>query len=367
MPRYRQRKKGSANFGKAFPETTNVAHWTTFCSRLKPAELESLQEIARHYNGKKTRYRGVVPPKPDRKILRGVWDDIEGAQHGAELAAGIVHEHQQHETDPDFHKGGGLWSGLMSLADTAWNYATSYVKPLGWVQSAVDWTMGYKHDSDIPAETKQRVDLIAEAKKAPGTRQGTVHGWTLDEDASSGRVAVYVDQGSKEVHAVVRGTSVTNATDLIEDAKIIFNGSPDSEEVRETLINVAKKYEGFDLDALGYSLGGSQVTEAFSESDPDKKEWLDKYGNISLVNPGASPFNGEDKIKALLGQERTTLLVNRSDIISSLYTQNAYADRTYYGPHTYQPLHAHSNEQFSTTPPDWSTSAEQKSASAGMD
>ena len=367
MPRYRARKKGAKNFGKEFPELPTIDHWITLASRLKQKELESLKEISRHFDGKKTRYGGVLPDKPEEKILKGVWEDFGRVQHGGELSAALWSEHKQHLTDENFHKGGGLWSGFKSLLGNAYNYATSFVPELGWTQDAVDWTMGYKHKKDIPTETKQRVDLILEAKKSPKDRKDTVHGWQLDRDASSGRVAVYIDENSKEVHTIVRGTSVTNVQDLLEDAKIIFNKSPDSVEVENTLIDVAKKYKDYDIDSLSYSLGGSQVTEAFSETDPYKKQWLDKYTNITLVNPGASPFNSEDKIQAILDQDRTTLLVNRSDVISGLYTQNAYADRTFYGSHTVNPLQAHDDEQFGTNPPDWGVSTEQKTASAGLD
>ena len=102
---------------------------------------------------------------------------------------------------------------------------------------------------------------------------------------------------------------------------------------------------------LGYSLGGSQVADLFQKASPEEKKLLDKYDDIVLVNPGASPFATDvDDVENMLNDERTTLLTNRSDIISGLYQQYAHADRTYYGNHIFNPLTAHGDEQFGSNP-----------------
>jgi len=266
MPKYRRRSRETKTFQNQIPQDFNsLKHYTLFASRLQPHELNSLKELARHYNGKKTQYHNKIPSTPDKKILKGVWDDFERLESGTDLAAGIISEHHQHIHDENFHKGGGLWDGFKSLVGTAWNYGTSYFKPLGWVQDSVDWAMGYKHDDEIPKSVRQRVDLILDAKKPPNDRKN-IHGWTYDQKNSTDRVAVYVDKNKKEIHTCVRGTNteigtMKNAQDLMEDAKILFKGSPDSTDVKNTLINVAKQYNDYDLSALGYSLGGSQLTK----------------------------------------------------------------------------------------------------------
>jgi len=84
---------------------------------------------------------------------------------------------------------------------------------------------------------------------------------------------------------------------------------------------------------------------------------LDKFEDVVLVNPGGSPFGPTDQIENMLGQERTTLLANRSDIISSVYQQHSNKERTYYGPHTYNYSHAHDDEQFNSSPPEWTETA----------
>ena len=326
--------------------------WTIVAARLRPKELQSLQELARHYRGKKTQF-SKLSRDPGRKILRGVFDDIESAKSGPELARGMIHEHKQHKHDPDFHKGGGLYDGSMALMSNAWNYATAYVEPLAWIQDAVDWAWGYRHEKDVPKTVRERVDLNKQAKKKEGSRKDSMHGWVLDREASSGRVAVYVDDNEKEVHTCVRGTDKQNASDLMEDAKIIWTGSPDSEEVKKTLMEVAAKYTDYDLDTLGYSLGGSMLTNVFATQSEEEKALLDRYEDVVLVNPGGSTFGPTDQIENVLNQDRTTLLANRSDIISGIYQQYANKDRTYYGKRTYDWLRAHDDEQFGTESPDW--------------
>ena len=160
------------------------------------------------------------------------------------------------------------------------------------------------------------------------------------------------------MYTTVRGTDTNVGTralkDIIEDAKVLFQGSPsNSDDVKDTLLKVANAYPGYDLNTLGFSLGGSYITEVFTGQDEADKRVLDRYDSIVLVNPGGSPFGDTDKIENILGQERTTLLTNRSDIISSIYSQYSDKDRTYYGPHSYNPLEAHSPEQFGSSPPEF--------------
>jgi len=229
------------------------------------------------------------------------------------------------------------------------------VEPLSWVQSAWDWVKGYKHDKDVPAEIKLRVDAIAEAKKNINAREN-IHGWRYSEEDSSDRVAIYVDDKKQEVHAIVRGTNVKNYSDLLQDAKVFVGMSPSTQEVQGVLENVSEKYaSSYDLDVLGYSLGGSIITNIFTNDDPESKTLLDKYDDVVLLNPGGSPFNTEH-VKEIMNQDRTTLLSNRSDVVSSMYTTNVQNnDQAYYGPASWGALQSHSWEQFSTGFDGWDT------------
>ena len=190
MPKYR----------KKFKEKT-LDQMVTLLARMKPDQLSSLQKLSKHMQGHDVGY-GDKHRTPYKKVLPGVWEDIQRAQHGTQLAGGILHEALQHKHDPHFHSGGGLYDGLGSLFHVGYNNLASSVEPLAWIQDTWDNMQGYKKTSQIPIEIKRQVDGIAQAKLDPTKRKDTLHGWTLDREASSGRVAVYVDQENKEVHAI---------------------------------------------------------------------------------------------------------------------------------------------------------------------
>ena len=80
----------------------------------------------------------------------------------------------------------------------------------------------------------------------------------------------------------------------------------------------------------------------------DDNEKLDEFRDVVLVSPGGSPFN-TTQIEEIMKQDRVTLLSNRSDIISQMYTANVSNNsQAYYGPHTIHPTYAHNYKQFGT-------------------
>ena len=272
----------------------------------------------------------------------------------------MLAEDHDHRNDPDYHAGGSLWDLFTGTVETAWNYATSYVEPLQWVQNAWDWAHGYQKTDKIPESTKKRVDAIGEAQKKASDRKNTLHGWLYDKDLSTDDIAFYRDEEGKQLHAVVRGTHGPDSpggldyADLWEDGKILLGLAPKTEEIQQALIDAVDKYsDNYDLDCIGYSMGGAQITTIFTDMDPEVKDRLDQYTDIVLVNPGGSSANSVH-VKEILNDDRTTLLSNRSDVISQVFTTNVTDnDRWYAGPHTYHPLFAHQWEQFGTDPPVW--------------
>jgi len=70
MPRYRIRKKEKRTVSKKFQGSEDIRDWALFAARLKPEELKSLQELARHYKGEKTRYQGKIG-ELEHKVLGG--------------------------------------------------------------------------------------------------------------------------------------------------------------------------------------------------------------------------------------------------------------------------------------------------------
>jgi len=311
-------------------------------------------ELAKHFSGKKTQFK-KIPKVLKAKVLNGVFTDIGGSQHKSDLIRGLCMEDRLHKIDPDFHRGGGLWDGMSNLLSVGTNYATSFIEPLGWMQNVYDWYKGYKYTADIPENLKQQVDLIKQAKKVPGKRDKSVHGWELVPEGGTDRISIYKDVDKKDLYITVRGTDQKNISDLYQDYKILKTGNPESKEVKQALLAISEKYgDDFDLNLLSYSLGGAQVTEAFtSDSGADQKKLLDDYDQITLVNPGSSPFADGSHIKSFLGDDRVKLLANRSDIISAEYQQYADASRSYWGARTHNALHSHDDEQFGTTPPEW--------------
>ena len=336
MPRYRERKGEKNLFKKNLPEF-NINELTSILSLFSEDDFEKFKKI-KTKGGKK-------------KVLKGVFQDIRSSSHKSDLIKGLIHEDKQHMNDENFHKGGGLYDGIWTMLDTGANFATSFIKPLGYLQKGMDWMRGYKSVSDMPKSLKNEVDLIDIAAKE--TRPDTFNGMTIDRTLSNEKVAVYKNEKTKTVYVAVRGTNKENISDLYNDFKIIANEVPDYEMVKNTVEEASKQYgDKYDLNAVGYSLGGTQLTEIFGNKEQNK--YLDEYDSILLVNPGASPFNDSEKIENVLKDERTTLLANRSDIISGLYQQYADSSKTFYGDHTYSALRAHDDRQFSTEPEDWS-------------
>jgi hypothetical protein len=230
---------------------------------------------------------------------------------------------------------------------------------LGWIQKQWDNIWDYRGVDKVPEDIKKQVDGIEQARLPESERKAEIHGWTLDKDASSDRIAVYVDEKNKEVHAIIRGTHPTSPTDILNDVKLIFTGKADLHGVRETLVNVSKQYaKDYDMSVLGYSLGGSMLVAVMTGDE--QKEALDNFDEIVLVSPGGSPFAGEDRVKQIIADDRTTLLVNRSDIVSAIFTQQSDPKKTYYGAHSWGVLESHKNEQWGTDPSNWRSEEDSK-------
>jgi hypothetical protein len=175
-----------------------------------------------------------------------------------------------------------------------------------------------------------------------------MHGWKYDESHSTDRVGVWIDDKKKEVHTIVRGTDVHNPDDLYQDGQVLMGGTPSAtNDVKQALLKVTETYgEEYDLDTLGFSLGGTQLTDIFGQSNPAEDSSLSEFDSIVLVSPGGSPLN-TTQIKKIMGDDRTTLLSNRSDIISQMYTANSNsASTSYYGEHTIYPTFAHGWQQY---------------------
>jgi hypothetical protein len=66
-------------------------------------------------------------------------------------------------------------------------------------------------------------------------------------------------------------------------------------------------------------------------TDPQYDSFTKEYDSLILVEPGATPLAGHDKIKEILNDPRSLLLVNRQDPISLMYSGLSHKNRTYYG------------------------------------
>jgi hypothetical protein len=359
MPRYRKRKQETGFVSKAYPgENASMGDYALLLSRMNRAQFGSLQELARHFLGEKTPYRGVVPVNPPKKVLLGAWSDILNADSGMELNQGIYNEHKSHREDPHFEKGGGLLTGAESLLSTAWNYASSFVEPLGWVNDAWDWWSGHQSVDQLPDSIKSQVDLITEAFKKPADRTQVLGDLHLDREMSTDRTAIYKNDQTMDLFCVTRGTETSELTsDAAADASIFITGKPTENDVQATLLDASKNYGAeYELHSVAYSLGASQVALAFYDGnqDPEKKAALDEFDTITLISPGGQPFASDDVPQTVLSDPRFNLLANRSDIISQDFIQNSqHNDHVWYGNGSWHPTYAHSYLQYGSDPPDY--------------
>ena len=104
MPKYKVRK---------FKEPT-FDQFTTLLARLTPEQLKHVQDISRHFEGEDMGF-GNDHRTPYKKVLPGVWKDIQAATSGAHLVGGLVSEHFEHRDNPNFHRGGGLMMAIKGL------------------------------------------------------------------------------------------------------------------------------------------------------------------------------------------------------------------------------------------------------------
>ena len=189
---------------------------------------------------------------------------------------------------------------------------------------------------------KNRMDLVDQAYSQSRTR--TLHGWVYDEQLSDGRVVVYVDQETGKVHVGVRGTQTENIDDIKADLSIMVSGNAGDLGLLDKLEEIEEKYPYAKKTLSSHSLGGTQVANLMLHHE----DIFDDYEEIDLANPGASAFLDDESVQAALDSDKTNLMLNPGDIISSQYISQMGENRNnvYYGKSSADALEVHSLDQW---------------------
>ena len=350
MPRYtKQGRKGNsfrARFKKWTPEQAQ-----SVLSRLTKEEFQVIQDVASHFQGDRNQYSPHLPDSHTKKIKPSSYGYIVGAKHNYDLAQTIEAERRTHNNHHiESHAGGGILEGLNVVGNYVWELYNPLPENVKW---AVDKFMGRESSRNMSQADKNNADLVGEAYNSVGSRVESMDGYTRLPEYDTEYSSVWQDKEGN-LSVAIRG-SKSFKDFMWHDPNILFHGKPEDQEtetIQQYLISVAKDHPDVDLTVNSHSLSGAFVQQAFQSASPEEAEWLDHYNRINQYNPGASPFVGTDDIKEFTADPRVYLYLNRTDMVSSAY--NAVLPENYgrvtYGQAHYNPMDAHTINQWSNTP-----------------
>jgi len=152
---------------------------------------------------------------------------------------------------------------------------------------------------------KDLKQLLNETYKNKGNNIDTINNYKLDDELSSDKTKVYINNNNNEVVIANRGTS--DMKDVITDMKIIF-GYKDNrfKEGIDILDKVKKKYINNSIDAIGHSLGASVAEE--QGKDPQVK-------NIITLNKPTTPY---DVFRPSKNRDKQYDIKTTKDVVSLL-------------------------------------------------
>lgn len=174
---------------------------------------------------------------------------------------------------------------------------------------------------------KDLKQLLNETYKNKGNNIDTINNYKLDDELSSDKTKVYINNNNNEVVIANRGTS--DMKDVITDMKIIF-GYKDNrfKEGIDILNKVKKKYINSSIDVIGHSLAGAVAEE--QGKDPQVK-------NIITLNKPTTPYdvfrpskNKDKQYDIKTTKDVVSLLAplqkNSNDIIIPSQSNNLYTE-----------------------------------------
>lgn len=118
-----------------------------------------------------------------------------------------------------------------------------------------------KLESGVEVKPEDRIygKVMFESYNSPGNRPKDIDGYTLDEDLSTDREAIYANENAKTVIIGFRGTVITDIRDIISDANIVLGSQDRNERFKASLDKyqeVEDKYPNYKIGLTGHSLAG---------------------------------------------------------------------------------------------------------------
>ena len=177
-------------------------------------------------------------------------------------------------------------------------------------------------------EVKYLNKLLNESYKSKNKTAANIDDrYILDNELSTDKTKVYIDNNTNDIAMVNRGTS--DFKDVMTDAKLLF-GYNDKRfnEPKEILGKIKQKYTDRNIDLIGHSLG-AKIAETLGD-DPQVK-------NIITLNKPTTPKDliKQTKINNKQYDIRTTgdlvsalqpLQTGQNDIIIKSETKNPYTE-----------------------------------------
>ena len=276
--------------------------------RMSPDQFAQFQTLAGQHAGGPPLHTSI--PRPKNKILPSTWATLRDVDTPSTLAALMHVEKNAHEDhNSEFHEGGGLWDGTKSLFNGLW-YS------IGLGPEFENWFGSFDYNAAENKPSKldnQFAQIVMQSYEKPEDRVDELGDWDRVEALDTERYSVWVDESDKQVHVAVRGT-VASMSDLLSDIHILYdNTSGNVDDLVEYLEKVKDLYPGYELDASGHSLGGSELLEAGVEHP-------DLGYNYNLFNPGHNPFWGLGNAKAAVEDEHFHWYLNSGDMISNTFS-----------------------------------------------
>ena len=309
--------------------------------RMSPTQFAQFENVADHFLGKK-QFHEALPRRPEKKILPSSFQTIADVGSKGTLAALMNLEKVAHDDENiESHMGGGLWEAGSSIINGLWNLD-------GWGPEFESWFGFYDYNSPehkANLADNQYAAIVQQSYKPVDERADTMFdgAWVRDAEMGNDLFSVWVEEDEKQVHVALRGTKL-NFDDLGADWNIFMeNASGNVDEIREYLQKVVDKYEGYERDVSGHSLGGNELIEVFEGEDG-----LEGFDRMNLFNPGHTPTHALEEAEAAVADERMHFYLNSGDLLSNTFVSLIPSERdnvTWSAP-THSPLNNHGLAQW---------------------
>jgi len=252
--------------------------------------------------------------------------------HPLHLAGELMTEMKRRRKG-DKDVGGGIPEVIHTLGSEAANL-------LG-IPKVIEWFGGgFKHRK-IPREQQIFAEAVQATYEKIEDRPDTLFGLVRLPEYDLDRLSVWKEPNQNAVFVSVHGTQM-NWHDIGEDAQILAGATVTSQEVQETVTQLANA--GYEIDIGGHSL----ATQYIVNLPLDVQEHID---DVYLWNPASSPFQDTSYLIEQANHEHYTYFMNPSDVVSNgLWQQMSHEtvnNQAYISGYRWSPLAAHSMDQWS--------------------